>query len=407
MSKSGADRSKVDRGRFGEKLQLKAAALSIPLVMLPVLVSLGLLMLYEISPALRFPTKETTVLEGWTLADQSRFANAALIWAGLAAGVLISLLATLVFSVVVFSKQGGLFYTLLSLFIISVFGIIVFLWNLGDPDPLLTALNGTTNSKGPFIWPVGRFTLVGNTLTAAVIAGLFAASGALAYRAVVEPCRAVELWARLRTLLSFGAVATVLGVLEITALGSMAAAVVSATAAEEYTRVDLGRALTTELDREVHDALEAGSSNEPKEEFPILTRWSEDTGPIDATDELQIAIALAGAHELGDNPVLRAEMLSSVLAGRRELVEQSIRSLYSHGASFWGMLFTLALALMYLPSAYIIVLRGRKCEVVPSETSGAEPQRILLPLLRIATALAPLVVGVFGEYFQSIDKLLG
>lgn len=274
----------------------------------------------------------------------AEFASATFRWAGAMIGVIVALAAALAVSLAIHWEMCSALHIprqrthrIVAWTITGVFlaGLLV---SLLAPQSDLTSLRDAQGSS-VVGWPIEWITSVSNGLLIAAIASLFAASSAVLHVAVdTDPKNPVagaifdSLQRRMTWLLWLGAGATAFGVLEITALHSLAA----------YALDPSPRA------------------------------------PTPPTRESVIDVAV-------------------------------------HMASFCGIVFTLALAAMYLPTSIVIQFRKPEPPATPVAATPAAPRftpdppsrserlkEALGPMLRLLAALAPLLVGQFSDFILKL-----
>lgn len=82
---------------------------------------------------------------------------------------------------------------------------------------------------------------------------------------------------------------------------------------------------------------------------------------------------------------------------RRAALEAALNGLAASEASFWGVVFTTGLALLYLPCAWAIHLEESSRPAAAAEEDGSR----LEPIVKLLAGLSPLLVGLLSQLLSS------
>ncbi|MEO1321195.1 MAG: hypothetical protein AAFV30_11645, partial [Pseudomonadota bacterium] len=345
-----------------------------------------------------------------------RFGTAALVWIAGGSAVFVALGATLAISLwaVFLVRPYRVFWC-----VVLVFSAVGAWWAARVPS-FSTSLHNQISDLGWTALPIDVLTDRWNGLTAAAVAAMFVASGALIFGvrtgAIEDPHRAAR---RLKWLLSSGAIALVLGVLTIGSLYRLPATLVEPMAADE--RTILTQAIddaVTKADSHLSKEDQASSPASEPSELPIVRRWvaSRLDGelPPDVIEGVAEAIEkrlVTEGDQVGFSKQLKKFVLQDASQQSGPEVVRAVESLALHMASFWGVVFTSALFLLYVPTAAVIVTQERRQggagNTKPMGLIALDDQKALFqPLLRVIAALSPLLVGALGELFTALQALL-
>lgn len=391
-----------------------------------------------------------------TAAEQARFASASFAWAAIAIITVASLVGALAYSgwVVRVSTPSPRALRRWAYWVLAIVALSL----IADLSATTPAFWTSLIVPGDFKWPLTRATIIGNALGLASVGGLFYAAGSLirAYRTTAIP--QVVALERLRWLLILGAVATVCGVIEIRAVHQLPGAAIAAADMRMYRSPDT-RTLRAAFVDEVKPASTQAGANEAAEagKLPLVTRAIDlsfgEALPREAKSALRPHIASeSAAGNLARSPNKLAEL---IMQPRDEAARAALVKLMDDVAlqlsSFAGALFSVGLALLYLPAAAVLtsprqplkdsdavasaiddrrlgLLSNAPLDTPPpppaapatedsqtpkgSKSAAPEPgekpfSEQVLALAKVLTALAPLLAGLVGEAIKSILSVSG
>lgn len=383
----------------------------VPLVALLLTTGVSLVLGLQVAP-------ETTAVEPWigTYSEYSevaraRFNSQALIWAGLGVTVILALVAMLVVSyrVVCDSAMGSKWFSAL-LLVPVLFGILVLAGDLFGAAHLSVPLR-QLHEKGFVVWPLSRFTAAANWLTASGIAALFAGASAILVGVRSGASDTEDSVRRLQVLLGLGALATVIGVLEIGALHRLPGAAARGSQGWSVVRPQVEVGLYGGIDKAIAGGEAAAASDQLLKSWLVQDlKLQEPAAKVLVAQLVGQAAANAGAQER-----LRSAASASILAAAdeasRKEVSGALDQYAAHAASFWGVVFTTALAMMYLPAAAVIVRGSASAKTAQalavgiSTTPGTTWDTLVKPFLRLLATLAPLLVGALAELLRSASQV--
>lgn len=411
------DETRSDERWLGYFLPLGARWAVVPLLALLGLTAGALVTFSQVSPVLEKVADEAQgaiALDTASIADRSRTASAVLIWAAGAIAVAVALVVAVSGSLLIGWEASSVLpsprkrrFRMLLVVGVAGFGAAMLIG-----DRLSHGLSGTSfdgfDRAGILRCSVDWFSAPANALTVMAIASLFAASSSLMVSAMLHPESVEQLAGRLQWLLILGAIATVLGVIEVGALHRMPAAAVTGVAA----RANLRPALERAVDRAV--VAEATPPETPPE-TPIMSWWAMHELEAPQSSQWTDAIAQQTASSIKSNDADAAVLRSAIVARSLEAGDEAARkatasameAVAAHVASFWGIVFTMALGLMYLPAAVVIARASGTAKVAQavavgfSTGAGSRTDRLIKPFLRLVATLAPLLVGAIAELLTS------
>lgn len=392
-----------------------------------------------------------------SVADQARFASASFGWAAIAILTVASLVGALAYSGwVVWNSAGSLRAKRCWALWVALIAVASVAADLSGSTPAFWTY---AIQSDDFRWPLTRATLFGNALGLASVGGLFFAAGSLIHAYCTAAIAQVVALERLRWLLILGAVATVCGVIEVRAVHQLPGAAITAADMRGARLADtqsLRDALAAEIDsistlQKFTDAAAAGK-------LPLLLAAVDESFGESVSKEARSMLRYRFALESQSSQAERsADALAEIIMHSRDesariaLVKQ-IDDVALHFASFAGALFSVGLALLYLPAAAVLtsprppqkgpaaagvnvsedrkrgILSNAPLDTPPSppaaqaakesqapkgsKPSAAEPgvkpfSEQLLALTKVLTALAPLLAGLVGEALKSILSVSG
>jgi len=347
-----------------------------------------------------------------------QFGSAALVWIAGGSTVFVSLLVSITISCWTVYQLTSYRKTWIFLLIISM---LVAAW-AASRSPFSAAWHNQISELKWTIFSVNTATNLCNSLAATTLAALFVASGALVFslnQLSTKPKVAAQ---RLKWLLTSAAVSLVIGVLTIGSLHRLPATLVErATTAERQVFAEaIGELLSTGVvvDKEAVKELsdEILIAKRALVRHWVMLRLDPDTPPAVADSIASVIVMrdFSDSTQLPVEPWIESLILQS--KDQRSGVEMidAIEGLALHMASFWGVIFTLAILLFYLPAAAAIVTEQRK---IIGDTVDPQPgllglfaidseAGIFKPILRILVVLSPLLTGVFAEMIALIQALL-
>jgi len=372
-------------------------------------------LLAMLSPGLGVVTPQLIQPSQASPQQAERFGTAALVWIAGGAAVFVALGITLAVALWAVLLLGSHRRTWCLLLALSAVGA----WWAASAPSFSTALHNQISELGWTAFPIDTLTDRWNGLTAATVAAMFVASGALMFGmrtgAITDPHAAAR---RLKWLLSGGAIALVLGVITIGSLYRLPATLVEPTAAGE--RQILTQAIedsVTNARSRGHDGGEVASTPLEPPELPIVRHWVasrlDDETPPAVIESVAVAVEqrlAAEGDQAGISVWLERLVLQDASQGSGPEVVRAVESLGLHLASFWGVVFTSALFLLYVPTAAVIVAQERR---QPGATTTKpmglialdDHQGVFKPMLRVIAALSPLLVGALGELFTALQAL--
>lgn len=424
----------------------------IPLLAFLLFTAVAVVLLKHIEPALmRFqpPVIGTTR----TADDDARFASATLGWAAVAAVTTASLVGAMAYSAHVVWTSATNHPKLAVAGWAAIVGALAAAVLVAEHNAA-TGTFWTSLVKPPLLrWPLTNATLIGNALGLASVAGLFVAAGALisAYRdGRIEQPVALD---RLRWLLVLGAVATVCGVIEIRTIHRLPGAAIATADMRTLHAADdrsVYAALLTEL-RRASDP-ETYKTDASNGTLPLLTAVVDQTlgssVPAEAKRLLRHHFAMEARATVPSRDSI--DMVATLTRSRDEAARvalvSSMDDVAAHMASFWGAVFSVGLAFLYIPAAAVLTTprkanhpADRRLSIFanapvrsapapdspvpptppgppapapqsPAGTPSLTPRPFadqFLALAKILTALAPLLAGLVAEVLKSVLSVSG
>lgn len=355
------------------------------------LAALSLLIYTLVSPLVRGTTVEIDA-SSWGHADRERFVSAVMLWGSFALGACVSALVLLGLAWrEVASTRRGL---ALGGGVAAVAAVIYFM------DPGASYLHRLDlHTHGLLAFDLAQLTQWFNALTGATLASLFAAGAVIVARLEAEPTpeRAADAADRFRALLMAGAAATVLGVLSIGAVHRLAGAASSAPGISDADRARVTRVLHASLT----DPAEAGAAHPGLE---VVSRWVADRAGISVEDAKPLAERMRAPA--ADDPDFYAWFFAQQAEPRRAELVKSLDGIATAVASWWGVVFTISLVLVYVLGVAAIApvgeLKGAKAISLTDQAGTSARWAVLI---RVATALAPILAAGLAEAIQKILAL--
>jgi hypothetical protein len=349
---------------------------------------------------------------GYADEPRNRFSAAALAWAALAVPLLAALAAAVVAGHVVVlaatrdrprKARARTFFFIVA----AAFAFFLFLLDY-TPSVQSKSLSAHGFLRASIAW----FTTPANVLTGWAIASLFVGAAAVLLDHTSRQGSGDEHVGTMQTLLALGTIATVLGVLEIGALNRMSASATQHGANWAATRATLTGQLSAMLSEEA----KAVSLEKPDaSKGSLMDQWFSQTLGDGIAENTRLAIGGRAYAHLDTRsgpkePTLRHEIVSGLIAkadkGDREALAGWSDRFAAHTASFWGAVFTTALALMYLPTAFILARNAsagakQSLAVGIAGGEGTVSDKVLKPFFRLLATLAPLLVGAIADALRA------
>jgi len=337
-----------------------------------------------------------------------QFGAAALLWTSVGSVVFVCLLAT--FAVSLWTVYSLSSHRMVWLVLLCVVAMLAGL--LASFPSFSGAWHEYVSECGWITLSIDRLTDVWNGLTAATVAALFVAAGALIFGVRTGAIADVHVAARrLKWLLTTGAVSLVLGVVTIGWLYRLPATLVKPLSPTEQSI--LSQAIRDAVAKAQPASNPADIAQAPvldAHEIDVLRHWVtsrlDDDTPTAVVDGVTGVVAERIASE-GDRAGISQPLVSLYLPDASQStgaeVVEAIEHLALHTASFWGVVFTAALALFYVPTAATIVSQERRgSSADPSQPMGLfslddrkdDQQDVFKSVLRVLIALSPLLGGL-------------
>lgn len=340
--------------------------------------------------------------QGWSLADLERFVAAVHLWAALAtAGGMATLLLLAHAGRVVLNEAKRGWERAVLLGVPALLAIGLFASDEGSSFvgrvPLVQA--------GLLRFDIANVTRPFNALAGAAVAAIFSASGAIlvGMRRAESPTPAVIAAERLRRLVLIGAITTVLGVLTIGALHRLPGAAVTGALEKPAERHSVLKHARTLLKL----PLKEGQKPETHPGLPVVQRWIREATGLDDTAALSLANQIR--ESAAANPEFQSWFLASRDEVRRAERAKALDGLATSVASWWGLVFTTALVLVYAIGASQFFsaggLSGAESLALSTQTAGQSSLKWDV-VLRVLTALAPLLAAGFAEAINKVVELL-
>lgn len=266
---------------------------------------------------------------------------------------------------------------------------------------------------GVLRWDLSWFTRVANTLTVVAIACLFFASAVIAVRSAAYPAESPELDHLLVRLLALGAISTVLGVLEIGALHRLPALAVDSADVRSAEHTAVREAIRGAVRDELAHP-DGPSGDVPS---PLLIALAGRSAALDQESNAALRLAQSMRSTLKDDTA-RRDMIAAALADAAMLESDQralasavsgMESVAASVASYWGIVFTTALVLLYVPTALMIASHGSsdvpalsKAFTGSGDSDRSPLDKALQPMLRILAAIAPILAAAFGEFLKPL-----
>lgn len=415
--RSAAKRGPIPTRADGARLRSALALASAPALSVFALAFVAITLLGMLSPMYAELNPELGPLREASPRQIAQFGSASLVWIAGGCAVFVALLASLAiasWTILLLGSYRRRGFTVLGI------AIVLAGWAAGYRS-FSAAWHDQVSDLGWTTLPIDYLTNMWNMLTAATVAALAVASGVIIFslRSKVAACPQAAA-ARLKWLLSSGAVALVFGVFTINSLYQLPTTLVARTTPAERAAIEaaLGGLLSAKHAADVADGEprdeEATDSRQALWQYWLSSRLEPEVPP---TVVSAIASELANGtsapiHQPALDSIARELLPRSPPKRSAPQMSSSMERLASHTASFWGVVFTATLVLVYLPAAACIAAAKNR-DGQPSYREGLlglfsldSSSGILDPLLRILVALSPLLAGVFPELAGAIQALL-